>query len=295
MSDFDKACRYAARMDAPGFLAWLLGPNSGLTFRRWLDTRTTPGAEHADRTGDLVADMAVNGVGPFWAVPVEFQTTPDPEMFGRGLEMLGRVWRENFVYGTPKDRYLVGLAVVNLTGRGDASRDMRAGRLATNLQAAELNLADEDAAVSVAAVKRGELARVVLCWVPLMRGGDDPALVAQWKAAAAGEPEGRRRANFGQLTITLSAAAGRKDVWQEGLEGWEMETSSYLDEIRAEVRAKSQAETLLRGLKLRFPEQVGPEVEERLRATTDEALLARLTDLAFTAPSLDDVRRALDG
>jgi hypothetical protein len=290
MSDFDKGCRYAARMDEPGFLAWLLGPGNGLVFRRWLDTRTAPGAEQADRTGDLVADLAEGGVGPFWAVPVEFQTTPDPEMFGRGLEMLGRVWRENVVPGTPKDRYLVGLGVVNLTGRGDASRDMRAGRLATNLQVAELNLADEDAAATVAAVQRGEMARVVLCWVPLMRGGDDPALVAEWKAAAAGELEGRRRANFAQLAITLAAAAGRADVWEKGLEDWEMETSSYLDRIRAQERA----EDLLLLLQGRFPGKVKPEVEHRIQAMRDRDTLRRWLIAAASAPTAEDFERSLD-
>src|SRR5262249_32512699 len=122
---------------------------------------------------------------------------------------------------------------------------------------------------------------VVLCWVPLMQGGDDPALIAAWKAAAAGEPEGRRRANFAQLAITLAAAAGREDVWEKGLEGWEMETSSYLDKIRAAVDAKARAEGLVEGraegqaesilvlLRARFPGKVKPELEQRIQAMRD--------------------------
>jgi hypothetical protein len=42
MSEFDQACRRTALLDAPGFLAWLLGPAAGLSFVRWLDTRSAP-------------------------------------------------------------------------------------------------------------------------------------------------------------------------------------------------------------------------------------------------------------
>ena len=139
------ACRYAARLDGPGFLAWLLGGGE-LTFDRWLDTRTAALPGSGDRTGDLVASLHVNGVGPYWALPVEFQTTPDPEMTGRGLEMLGRLWREQRPPGGPGDRYQLGLAVINLTGNGRTSVDMKAcgRRLATRLRVIERNLAAEE-------------------------------------------------------------------------------------------------------------------------------------------------------
>ena len=80
MADFDEACRYAAKLDEAGFFAWLLGADAGLVFTRWLDTRTVALPGSGDRTGDLIAELAEGGVGPFWAVPVEFQVPADPEM-----------------------------------------------------------------------------------------------------------------------------------------------------------------------------------------------------------------------
>jgi hypothetical protein len=40
---FDQASRYAAKLDAVGFLGWLLREDAAeLRFRLWLDTRTLP-------------------------------------------------------------------------------------------------------------------------------------------------------------------------------------------------------------------------------------------------------------
>jgi hypothetical protein len=42
-NDYDKANRYAANLDAPGFLSWLLGlPPERFAFRGWLNTRRLP-------------------------------------------------------------------------------------------------------------------------------------------------------------------------------------------------------------------------------------------------------------
>ena len=40
LNRFDQASRYAAKLDPSGLLRWLLG--AGVTFLRWLDTRTLP-------------------------------------------------------------------------------------------------------------------------------------------------------------------------------------------------------------------------------------------------------------
>jgi hypothetical protein len=64
MGLFDRTCRYVARhVDTIGFLTWLLGADSGLVFSRWMDTRTAGGKKKADRTGDLIAEMAEGGIG----------------------------------------------------------------------------------------------------------------------------------------------------------------------------------------------------------------------------------------
>src|SRR5262249_33090726 len=115
MAHFDEACRYAAKMDEAGFFAWLLGADAGLVFVRWLDARTVALPRSGDRTSDLIAELAEGGVGPFWAVPVEFQMPPDPDMRGRLLELLGRLWIRWRTAGPVRDRYQLGAVVVNLT------------------------------------------------------------------------------------------------------------------------------------------------------------------------------------
>lgn len=91
---FDKASRFTADIDPPGFVGWLLGmPADAFAFRRWLNTRGVPFPGGADRISDTVAhldDLAQHGVP--WAIDVEFQVEPDPLMFGRMLGYLSGLW-----------------------------------------------------------------------------------------------------------------------------------------------------------------------------------------------------------
>src|SRR4051812_33359953 len=94
---FDQAARYSVQSDPLGFLRWVVpGLDPTLAFRGWLDTRTVPFPGTPDRTCDTVADLAFAGPGDAglrWALAVEFQTDPDPEMLDRLLEYLGRLRR----------------------------------------------------------------------------------------------------------------------------------------------------------------------------------------------------------
>jgi hypothetical protein len=155
MNPFDQASRYAAKLDPPGFLEWLLpGLSAALTFHGWLDTRTLPFPGEPDRTGDTVARLCTN-TDPrlWWALALEFQSEPHHEMFGRVLEYLGRAWRECRPTDERGSRFEVGAVVINLTGTGHTSRDMvppgQPG-VRTCLQVAERNLAAEDAAATLA-------------------------------------------------------------------------------------------------------------------------------------------------
>src|SRR4051794_40461620 len=114
--------------------------------------------------------------------------------------------------------------------------------------------------------------------------GDAPGLIERWKEAAAGEPDARRRATFGDAALTLSEAADRKAIWQKGLEGWEMKVSSVAEGWRAEGHATS----LLDLLRARFPGQVTPEVEQRVRTQGDIDTLRRWFLSAVTIPTLAD-------
>src|SRR5262249_10272515 len=93
---FDQGARYTAKLDPPGFLRWLLpGLASPLVFHDWLDPRSIPFPGDPDRICDPVAAIR-NWRDPaiWWATPIEFQTRPDPQLFGRLLEYLARLWME---------------------------------------------------------------------------------------------------------------------------------------------------------------------------------------------------------
>ncbi len=141
---FDKASRYAACLDPAGFLIWLLG--CPVTFRAWLNARTLTFPGQPDRTCDTVAHL-LDDRGWSWAMPVEFQLRPEPDMFGRLLGYLGPLWLEQRPAGTGEDRYAVAAVLINLTGRGSASRDFHwpKARLRTCLTVREINLAERSA------------------------------------------------------------------------------------------------------------------------------------------------------
>ncbi|MBX9584701.1 MAG: hypothetical protein K2X87_30730 [Gemmataceae bacterium] len=169
---FDQASRLAARLDPTGFLGWLFDLHpAAVGFAGWLDTRGV------ERVGDTVARLDdPAGGGPPWAVAVEFQTEPDPTMFGRLLAYLSDIWTHLRPDPERGSRFEVGAAVVNLTGNGLASREMRrsAAGLVTHLGVVERNLSRENADNTMGRVEAGDWSRCVLPWVPLMAGGGRP-------------------------------------------------------------------------------------------------------------------------
>jgi hypothetical protein len=301
---YDQASRFAARLDPPGFLGWALGlPAGAFTFRGWLDTRAVPFPGSPDRTGDTVArldDPAGGGVP--WAVAVEFQVRPDPAMFGRlGGYALG-LWLGLRPDEERGSRFQVGAAVVNLTGSGSASRRMEwpAAGLVTRLDVAERNLERESADELVGGVESGRWARCVLPWVPLTAGGDDPGLIDRWKRAAEAEPDPRRRAELGGLALVFADAAGRKEIWGTGLEGWNVTESSVVNEWIAQGEAKGEAKGEARGalaqarrLLLRIGQKrfgaPPPAAEAAVGAVADRDRLERMAERVLDAAGWDDL------
>jgi hypothetical protein len=93
MNEYDPAARYAAKLDPPAFLSWLLaGLDPDLQFARWLDTQTIPFPGEPDRRCDTVAELvSASGTQPPWALVSEFQSRPDPDIGYRLLEYQGRL------------------------------------------------------------------------------------------------------------------------------------------------------------------------------------------------------------
>jgi hypothetical protein len=104
----------------------------------------------------------------------------------------------------------------------------------------------------------------------------------QWKQAASREPDERGRALLAGLTLVWADLAQTTAAWKLNLEGWNVQTSPFLEEIRDQGCLESCRDVLLGLLEDRFG-PVPEEVVQRIKAATD---LAKLKAAALRAPSL---------
>ncbi|AWM35750.1 hypothetical protein GobsT_65570 [Gemmata obscuriglobus] len=300
---FDKAARFAAQLEPPEFLAWLLDrPATALGFAGWLDTRGIPFPGEPDRVGDTVARLTPpDGSGPPWALAIEFQIDPDPLMFGRLLGYLSQLWTRLKPDPERGSRFNVGAAVVNLTGAGSASREMRlpGTPVGTHLAVAERNLAGENADHAIGRIEAGASGRSVLPWLPLMAGGGEGTIIERWKRLAEQEPSSRRRSELGGLALVFAEAAGCRENWELGLKGWNVRESAVVNGWKAEARAEARAETqveeraaaVLAVLEAKFG-TVPADLAGAVRATADLARLQQWIALAARADTRDGFRAA---
>ena len=294
MNDYDKAARYAAKGDPAGFLRWLLPPRASLDFLGWLDTRTLARPGEADRTSDTIAELA----GPSdpearWALVVEFQSEPDPEILDRLLEYVARLRRE-LRHGPDRlGRYRVAAALVHLTGsRAPELLDMTlpgAPALGLRLRIISRALRDEPAAATLAEIAAGRATRWLLPWIPLMKGAGKTTMVEEWKLLAEAEPDRRTRSTFAVLALAFAPLTRHAALWRRGLERWNMKESPIFAEFRAEGRAEGRAEAnqanILQILEVRFPGKVPAKLVDVVRSESDLATLSRWITYAITAAS----------
>lgn len=292
---FDQACRYAAKLDATGFLCWLLREDAAeLRFRTWLDTRTLPFPGDPERTCDTVAWLADADPAVEWAVPVEFALEPTGEFFGRLLVYLGQLWLEIRPTQAGNERFSVGAAIVNLTGRGRTSATMTLRRtgIRTGLEVAERNLCDEDAAALLDAVAGGSVSRCLLPWIPLMHGGEETGIIQRWIELASQEANSRLRGDYGGLALVFAEAAKQLPVWKEALKEWNVIESQQVQEWMATREVTTRIDSLLEVLATRFPPGAPAALEAAIRATSDREQLRSWLLSAVKAESLDGFRQA---
>jgi len=290
---FDQASRYTAKLNASGFLGWLLREDAAeLRFRAWLDTRTLPFPGDPERTCDTVAWLEDADPAVDWALPVEFCLEPDGELFGRLLVYLGQLWLEKRPTDAGGERFAVGAALVNLTGRSRTSRDMSLRRtgVRTNLVVVERNLCDEDGAALLDAIAGGNVPRALLPWLPLMRQGDESAIIQRWIALASQETDSRRRGDYGGLALVFAEAAKRLPIWKEALKEWNVIESQQVLEWMAMGEAKGEINALLQVLAARFPPGAPADLESAIRASADRQRLRDYLVAAAKADSLDAFR-----
>lgn len=297
---FDQASRYAAKLDAVGFLSWLLSESAeDLRFRMWLDTRTLPFPGDPERTCDTVAWLGDADPAIEWAVPVEFCLQPIADLFGRLLVYLGQVWLERRPTDAGGERFSVAAVAVNLTGRGHTSRDMSLHETGarTMLQVLERNLCDEIAADLLDTIADGSASRCLLPWIPLMHGGENADMIQRWKELAGSESDSRLRADYGGLALVFAEGAGRLGVWKAALKEWNViESQQVLEWMQmgeAKGRAEGEAKALLRVLAKRFPPGATAEMATAIGAMQDLHKLDQWLDAALVVDSLEELRQKM--
>lgn len=299
MNDFDQAARFAARIDPTGFIKWvILGLPSTVIFRRWLDTRTVPFPGDVDRTCDTVAECVDTAEpGAVYAIPIEFQSAPDPNMIDRLLEYVGRLRRELRYGPGRRQKYRVVSAVINLTGKPQTGvLEMRMGGksdIGLRFHAAVCTMRDEDAAATIQDIEMCAVGLCMLPWIPLMRGAGKRGMIEEWKEAAALEKDSRLRTTYAGLAVVFADLAGRGKLWREELEGWNMGESAFLNEMRAEWATDTCRKNVLRVLELRFPKKLPADVVTAVKAESDTVKLQKWLDAAVMAASPDEFRAAM--
>jgi hypothetical protein len=305
---YDQSARFAVKLDAAGFLGWLLpGLPGGFHFSRWLETQNTPYPGEPDRRCDTVAELIdAEGLRPPWALVVELQTRPDSGLPDRLLEYLARLRRELRHGPHGRDRYLMGAAVVYLTGSpaGPALDMTLPGQADVQLiwRGRRVAMEDEDAIAALTAIGENRVSRALLPWVPLMRGGGDAATVAEWKRLAGGETVEERRRILGGLAVIFADLAESGAVWRQALEDWHVELGpvmrEYWDSAFTKGRDQGLAEghrtALLRILQRRFP-ATPADLLDKVCAETSAEQLSRWLDAALAAATVEELQAAMRG
>lgn len=215
---------------------------------------------------------------------MELEAEARADALPRLLLYLTRVWTEP-ASAASLPVSCVGGAILDLTGHSP-TRELRLRSAFVSDARLEVSvlrrsLAEEQAAPLVASVAAGHASPWALGWVPLMRGGSTADIIMPWRTAAERLiPDERDRSVLGALTVTFATLAGQRGLWERGLRGWNMQTSPYWDEIRAEARGEGRIdgirETILRLGRRKFGKAPSRKQQKALEAITDPAQLEEL-------------------
>ena len=233
-----------------------------------------------NQTADTVAELvALHRVESAWLHLLEFQTEPDPEMFGRLLCELGKFWLEHRPNGLPSSRYQLVASVVNLTGTTQSlpaslAFEFPIDKLGLSLAVKERHLATKDAGVTLEKIATGTTTMSILAFVPLMTGGGEASIIQRWLELAGAVPDRRRRNELGQLALVVAELKAWFGKWQKALEGWDMRESTVIQGWIDQGKLQTLRQTLGSLLKKRFG-KVPAKVLRRIEAATDSDKLEK--------------------
>jgi hypothetical protein len=296
MGAFDQAARYAYRAEPESVTRRLLrNVSEPLAFRELMDTRTTPLPGERDRTADTVAalDDQAHPEQP-WLLVVEFQAQHDPDKLDVSLVTAARM-RADYRHGVDRQgKYKVLVGLVYLQGQCPESLlDMTvSGGAGTRHQPLVWNVAEDDAAAVLAEMAAGTLTWGLLFWIPLMKNGGDPGIIAEWRRLAAGVSSSRFRADLGRIALIFAEMAGCFAAWERALEDWDMTESQvvnrWIEQAREERDLENARAYVLRALQRRFPGPLPAQVTDTLGMQPSLRLLQDWFDAAMTVNSVEE-------
>jgi hypothetical protein len=296
MGVLDQASRYAAQTDPEVVLSRVLrGVSVSLRFRAWVDTRTTPRPGHRDRTADRVAELVRDDAPDLpWLLVFEFQAQHDPDKLDVTLAEAGQLRLEARHGEGRQGKYNILVALVYLRGScPEAVLDMTLpGGWGTKHAPLVWNVADDVAREALDALEAGTMTWGILFWIPLMRGGDDPAVLARWREQASRVENVRVRADLIRIALVFAELAGRLVAWSNAMKEWNMIESQLVWEWTADARREAEVTTrredLLLALKERFPDLLSEEAVGVINQQESIELLRDWFRAALRASSLEE-------
>ncbi len=299
MGVYDDAARFAAEADPPAFLARILVETrrQDLTFRTWLNPRTSPLPGSPERTADLLAvldDPQVPEVP--WLLGIELQSRPDEQKLRVTLESTG-IFTARFHPGS----YRVTSAIVHLTGQPTTSMiDARLGKFGTFHRPIPWDVSADAARTALDRVARDQLSWAILFWVPLMRGGERVGIATRWRSLVGEKVADRtRRSDLAGIALVFAELAGRYLLWERILGGWEMTESAVVNrwinqgETRGDLRRLRRV--IIELLDIRFPGAATQDVRQVIEQQEDLPLLEQWFQAAARVKTYADFLRDLRG
>jgi hypothetical protein len=294
MGVLDQASRYAAQAEPEAIVRRVLrGVGTSLGFRAWVDTRITPRPGQRDRTADRVADLASPEAPERpWLLVFEFQAQHDPDKLDVTLAEAAHLRLDARHGEDRRGKYQILVTLVYLRGScPEGVLDMTLpGGWGTRHAPLIWNVAEDDAGAALDALEAGVLTWGILFWISLMRGAEDPAVLARWLQHASRIESARVRADLARIALVFAETAGRLIAWSDAMKEWTMIESQLVLEWTADARREAELatlrEVLFNLLKRKFPEPLPEEFAGLINGQKSGELLREWFWAGFEAASL---------
>lgn len=113
----------------------------------------------------------------------------------------------------------------------------------------------------------------------------DPQGLLRWMLPGLGEEW--RFQGCAALQV-CSEKSGGEAIWDNALEGWGVEESTFAKAMEARGEQRARREDIRRTLRLRFGPALTTEIQQKIQQQSDLAVLDRWFDAAVTAATIEE-------